>query len=82
MGDIFIWQGERKLLPLDDSRASYHLHCLHGQGCLRIMSQAWVQYLVPHDTVALSGHEVATLSAEQDMKLRLFKDPDTKNRYL
>ena len=69
--DFSVWQGERKLLPLDNPGADYCLRCVAGQGRLRVMSQAYVCVMNPLDKVILQGSDVATLTAEQDMQLQL-----------
>lgn len=75
MSQVFlqIWKGERKLLPTDNEQCEYSLRCLDGVGYLRIMSQAYRKIVRKGTQVTLEGSDVATLSALENMTVKIEK---------
>lgn len=66
-----IWKGERRLLPTSGEHCDYALHCLDGVGYLRIMSQAYRKIVRKGTRLTMAGSEVATLSALENMTVKI-----------
>ena len=70
---IRVWSGERTLLPNDKAPYGYQLHCLVGEGYLRIMSSARRQFVKRGDQLTIIGDDIATLTGKKTMLVELRK---------
>lgn len=68
---IHVWQGERKLLPTQQTRYVYQLRCVQGSGYLRLMSKSNRQFIKPGDLMTVLGGEIATVSGNEPMVVEL-----------
>ncbi len=68
---LWVWSGERKLLPLDGQVGAYQLRCLKGQGYLRVMSSAVRQSVKSGDGIVINAGEIATLTGKHEMLVEI-----------
>lgn len=73
---VHIWEGERKLLPLDYQQRNYQLRCVNGCGYLRLMSESHPIKISGNVNTQLCSGEIATVSAITDMEIELSSASD------
>lgn len=72
---IYIWMGERLLLPEREPGQTYILTCISGSGLIRLMSRSLPCRIKPQQVLLIPADEVVTVSGSEDMVITL--EPDT-----
>jgi hypothetical protein len=68
---IYIWRGERVLLPQKLQGGNYRLYCVSGSGLIRVMSRSRPYRLKADQSLLIPAKEVVTVSGSEDMTITL-----------
>lgn len=68
---VYIWKGERVLLPDMERERIYSLRCISGSGLIRLMSRSRPVRLEPQQELMIPADEVVTVSGSEDMVILL-----------